>query len=277
MRTSKRPVASNFSRNIKPNARTTSFSIVPFLLAPPSWPPWPGSMTMTGFLALLARLLADRGALAILRRPSPVADETNWRDWPARNMVRSVGTSSRERLAGAPALASLDFHVLDQHGARDVQNDARFSRRKQAVAIGLDEAMRLVGLRLRQLEIDLWQLDDDAIRISQRKNVDAPRPWRGPSRSVCASDRPPRWPIGRWVLAAAPPPLRAGPSCFSTIFSGGFAVGPVSFWSRSDAACVTVAAADGSAALAPIRETCRSNDTQTKRDCPALNPARFYT
>jgi hypothetical protein len=57
--------------------------------------------------------------------------------------------------------------LLHDHGAGDVDDDARLTGCRQAAAKRLDEADGRLSGRRRQLQHDLRQLDEDAVRIGE--------------------------------------------------------------------------------------------------------------
>ena len=61
--------------------------------------------------------------------------------------------------------------VLDQHGASDVNHEARFVGGEQSIAVSADEAVPALSGGRRKLEVETGNIDDDAVGCAEHEDL----------------------------------------------------------------------------------------------------------
>ncbi len=138
-------------------------------------PPWPGSITISGResggLAGLAAGAASRGQRRHWHRRSPAAVRAGFR--PPATARRRSGRPLRARApaAAAGSLAASSMGIGDFRRSGQIEHDPRAAGHHKAIAERLDQSAARGSGTGRELEADLRNIDDHAIRIGQRKGA----------------------------------------------------------------------------------------------------------
>ena len=86
------------------------------------------------------------------------------------DMLTAVGAISSVSRTGPPPLSEISG-FLDDDGFRHVDDDPHFSGRSEAGAEPADDAHRGAAQGRRQPQLDVRQIDDDAVRVRQRDDL----------------------------------------------------------------------------------------------------------
>jgi len=83
-----------------------------------------------------------------------------------------VGRNEVDHEARGLIVARLEHKgLVDEKGTAHVDDDARFPRREQSVAVSGDEAPLLLADAVRHLEVHVGGIDDDPIRVAEGEDV----------------------------------------------------------------------------------------------------------